>query len=81
MAINILGALAMGLFRPGPFWGKGVFGGFTSFSTFTADLLHGAQAGVWLTVAIPLFVVTVIGCVGGWVAGYVARQWWEANRA
>ena len=34
LIINILGSALMGYFRPGPFWGTGVLGGFTSFATF-----------------------------------------------
>lgn len=32
LAINILGSALMGCFKPAPFWGTGVLGGFTSLS-------------------------------------------------
>lgn len=59
LGINILGSFLMGLLRPGAFWGRGVLGGFTSFSTFA----H-------LAAAAPVYVVaTVLGCVGAWLLG------------
>ena len=58
LVINILGSALMGYFRPGPFWGTGVLGGFTSFATF-AFLTSEAH---W-TVALAYVLATIIGCV------------------
>lgn len=59
LGINLLGSFLMGLLRPGIFWGRGVLGGFTSFSTFA----H-------LAAAAPVYgVATVVGCVGAWLLG------------
>lgn len=62
--INVAGSVAMGAFRPGPFWGKGVLGGFTSFATFALYTGEFSAAGAAAYVA-----ATVVGCVGGWLIG------------
>lgn len=62
--VNILGCFLMGWLRPGVFWGRGVLGGFTSFSTFahlTAAAAPPAAAGYLLA--------TLVGCVGAWLLG------------
>ncbi len=64
LVINILGSALMGYFRPSPFWGTGVLGGFTSFATF-AFLTSEAQ---WST-ALAYVLATIVGCVGGYLAG------------
>ena len=64
LGVNILGAFLMGLLRPGVFWGRGVLGGFTSFSTF-AYLTAGLPAGV----AAGYVAATLVGCVGAWWLG------------
>ncbi len=64
LAVNVLGSLLMGALRPGPFWGTGVLGGFTSFSTFAVLTTDSspALAGAYVT-------ATVTGCVGAWLLG------------
>lgn len=64
LAINLLGALLMGLLRPGAFLGAGVLGGFTTFSTFI--LLTLAKSPLGATVHVLL---TVLGCTLAWLAG------------
>lgn len=64
LAINILGSALMGYFRPSPFWGTGVLGGFTSFATF-AFLTANAH---W-SIALAYVLATIIGCVGGYLVG------------
>ncbi|GAB3701778.1 hypothetical protein [Corynebacterium nasicanis] len=57
LGVNVVGAFLMG-------WGRGVLGGFTSFSTFAfppTDLPRPVAAGY--------VVATFIGCVGAWWAG------------
>ena len=46
------------------FWGTGVLGGFTSFATF-AFLTSEAH---W-TIALAYVLATIVGCVGGYLAG------------
>lgn len=64
LGVNVLGSFLMGLLRPGAFWGRGVLGGFTSFSTFVhltaAATVPGAAA---------YLAATVVGCVGAWLLG------------
>ena len=64
LAINILGSALMGYFRPSPFWGTGVLGGFTSFATF-AFLTANAH---W-SIALAYVLATIVGCVGGYLVG------------
>lgn len=64
LIINILGSALMGYFRPSPFWGTGVLGGFTSFATF-AFLTSEAH---W-SIALAYVLATIVGCVGGYLAG------------
>ncbi|AMO89600.1 crcB-like family protein [Corynebacterium simulans] len=64
LLINILGSALMGYFKPGPFWGTGVLGGFTSFATFaflTASVT-ATQAGCYV-------LATVVGCVMAYLLG------------
>lgn len=70
LGVNILGAFLMGLLRPGAFWGRGVLGGFTSFSTFaylatSSSFLAGAG----------YVVLTVVGCVAAWLLGDRWSRW------
>lgn len=68
LVINILGSAVMGFARPGPFWGKGVLGGFTSFATFafvTGQLGPLAAAGYVLA--------TAVGCIGAYLLGGALR--------
>ena len=64
LIINIFGSALMGYFKPQPFWGTGVLGGFTSFATF-AYLTSGASPAI----AAGYVVVTVLGCVGAYLIG------------
>nr|WP_286982896.1 fluoride efflux transporter family protein [Corynebacterium sp. UBA5992] len=64
LLINVLGSAAMGYWKPGPFWGTGFLGGFTSFATFaflTGEASAAAAAGY--------VAATVIGCVGAYLLG------------
>lgn len=64
LAVNILGCGLMGFFRPGPFWGTGFLGGFTTMSAYallTAQLAAGPAAGYTLAM--------VAGCVGAALVG------------
>ncbi len=74
LLINIFGSALMGYLRPGPFWGTGVLGGFTSFATFTALSLAMPATGAAAYVAL-----TLLGCVGAWWVGDAARRKLEAQ--
>lgn len=72
LAINIVGCFLMGLFKPGKFWGTGFLGGFTTFSAFAL-----AAATSSASVALLLVVITLVTCVGAWLAG----DWLRGKRA
>lgn len=66
LGVNVVGAFLMGRLRPGVFWGRGVLGGFTSFSTFaylTTDLPLPEAAGY--------VAATLFGCMAAWWLGDV----------
>ncbi len=69
LGINALACLLMGLFLPGVFWGKGVLGGFSTFSTFAA-FLADSTALVALTHAL----TTLAVCVGGYLLGLFLHE-------
>lgn len=64
LAINVLGAFLMGRLHPGPFWGTGVLGGFTTFSAFAVMLFD-----VSLPHAIGYLTATALGCLAAWFLG------------
>lgn len=72
LAINALACLLMGLFLPGAFWGKGVLGGFSTFSTFAAFLAGSTALG-----ALTHAVITMAVCIGAYLLG----RWGYDRRA
>ena len=68
LALNAIGCAAMGWFKPGPFWGMGVLGGFTTFSAFSLDtlrLLEGGRAGAALLYAGGSVGLSLLACAAG----------------
>ena len=64
LILNIVGSALMGYTRPGPFWGTGFLGGFTSFAGFaffTADS-HWSIALVYVA-------ATLVGCTAAYLTG------------
>lgn len=41
LLVNTLGCLLMGWAKPGPIWGTGFLGGFTTYSTFLVAIVTG----------------------------------------
>ncbi|AKE39842.1 Putative fluoride ion transporter CrcB [Corynebacterium camporealensis] len=64
LLINIAGSFAMGYFRPGPFLGTGVLGGFTSFAAFAFLTSELTPLGV-----LGYVLATAIGCIGSYLLG------------
>ncbi|WIM67278.1 fluoride efflux transporter family protein [Corynebacterium breve] len=64
LTINILGCFAMGLLRPGAFWGTGVLGGFT---TFSAMALVASQSSA--PSAASIVILTFVACTGAFLLG------------
>ncbi len=69
LALNAIGCAAMGWFRPGPFWGMGVLGGFTTFSAVTLAAATTSAIG-----ALAILVVSFATCVGAWLAADALRE-------
>ncbi|WP_304325406.1 CrcB family protein [Corynebacterium frankenforstense] len=69
LGINLLACLAMGFFRPGLFWGKGVLGGFSSFSAVVVVFYH---VPAWEAVA--YLAATVLGGFAAWCVGDVLAE-------
>lgn len=69
LAVNVLGCLLMGLFKPGAFAGAGLLGGFT---TFSAVALASVQtSAIW---ALIYMLVSFVLCVGAWIVGDTLRE-------
>lgn len=64
--INVLGSFLMGRTRPGVFWGKGVLGGFTSFSAYA--LVVADPAGE-IFVRCAYAAGTIVLCIVAWLLG------------
>lgn len=64
LAVNVLGCFAMGLVRPGPFWGAGVLGGFTTYSAVALTALGYSLPGAFI-----FLTVTFAACIAAWLAG------------
>lgn len=75
LAINIVGTFLMGLLDPGPFWGKGMLGGFT---TFSAVSLAAMQSSAWF--ALIYMGGTLAVAVVSWMAGDALRRHRGRNR-
>lgn len=69
LAINILGCFLMGLFLPGPFWGTGFLGGFTTYSAFALAVAQSDALG-----ALGLVALTLVTCVGAFLLGERLRE-------
>lgn len=67
--INMVACLAMGFFRPKLFWGKGVLGGFSSFSAVVVLAYH-----VPLAAAAGYLALTICGALGAWAIGDAAAN-------
>lgn len=81
MLINIAGSIAMGLFigylvRTTPSWqadgrlfvAVGIFGGFTTFSSFSLDAISMIERGEWGQALLYVLVSVLVG-IGGLYAG------------
>lgn len=64
LLVNVVGSVAMGAFKPGPFWGTGFLGGFTTFAAFAFITSEQEPLTAALYVAAAL-----VMCVGGYLAG------------
>ena len=63
-AVNIAGCFAMGLYKPGPLWGAGFLGGFTTFSAISVAAMR-SSALVALAIVALSFATSIVSCLLG----------------
>lgn len=56
-----------------PFFAVGVLGGYTTFSTFTVEILDLAIRGIWTSAAVYAVGSLIAGLIAVWAGGVVAR--------
>ena len=76
LSINVVGSFAMGYFRPGPLFGTGFLGGFTTFSALTV-----AAAQTTALTALTYVLSSVLLCIPGWWLGDSAKNRKETKEA
>lgn len=69
LAINMAGCFALGRLKPGPFWGMGLLGGFTTYSAVALGALDFSMVGAAI-----FLLVTFTACVASWLAGDAAAE-------
>jgi len=68
-AVNIAGCFAMGLLRPGPLWGAGFLGGFTTFSAISVAAVQSDAIIALLIVALS-FATSIVA----YLLGHTLRE-------
>ena len=68
-AVNLTACFAMGLFRPGPFWGVGFLGGFSTLSAIALTAIIRSPAWAGFIVVLSLCTATL-----AWLAGDAVRE-------
>lgn len=68
-AINMSACFAMGLLQPGPFWGVGFLGGFSTFSAIALACVPMPPLMAWFTISLSVAVA-----VAAWLAGDSLRR-------
>ena len=63
-AVNIAGCFAMGVFKPGPLWGAGFLGGFTTFSAISLAAMQ-SQALHALLIMVLSFATSIVAYLIG----------------
>lgn len=68
-AVNIAGCFAMGLLKPGPLWGTGFLGGFTTFSAISVAAMQ-SDAIVALVIVALSFATSIVS----YLLGHTLRE-------
>ena len=68
-AVNIAGCLAMGACKPGPVWGTGFLGGFTTFSAISVAAMQ-SDAIVALVIVALSFATSIVA----YLLGHTLRE-------
>ena len=68
-AVNIAGCFAMGLYKPGPLWGAGFLGGFTTFSAVSVAAMQ-SDAIVALGIVALSFATSIVA----YLLGHTLRE-------
>ena len=63
-SVNIAGCFATGLFKPGPLWGTGFLGGFTTFSAISVAAMQSHALTALVIVALSFATSTVSYLLG-----------------
>ncbi|WP_297851437.1 CrcB family protein [uncultured Corynebacterium sp.] len=67
--INFIGCFLMGRFDPGPFWGRGMIGGFTTFSAVSFLAMQSSAF-----IALVYMASTMIVGIAAWEMGDALRR-------
>ncbi|WJY98217.1 CrcB family protein [Corynebacterium fournieri] len=68
-AVNLIASYAMGLWRPGAFWGVGFLGGFSTLSAVA--LAATTNSPLW---AVFIIVLSLVTATLAWLAGDATRE-------
>lgn len=68
-AVNIAGCFAMGLFKPGPLWGAGFLGGFTTFSAISVAAMRSSAL-----VALAIVALSFATSIVSYLLGHTLRE-------
>ena len=67
-AVNLVACFAMGLFQPGPFWGVGFLGGFSTLSAISLTAVSDSPVWAGFIIVLSLTTATL-----AWMAGDATR--------
>lgn len=68
-AVNIAGCFAMGLCKPGPLWGAGFLGGFTTFSAISVAAVQSDAI-----VALGILALSFATSIVSYLLGHTLRE-------
>ncbi|MBF4547176.1 CrcB family protein [Corynebacterium afermentans subsp. lipophilum] len=68
-AVNIAGCFAMGVYKPGPLWGTGFLGGFTTYSALSVTAMRSSALVALVIVALS-FATSIVS----YLLGHTLRE-------